>query len=595
MRPVIYQLFVRHFSNHSTSNKPWGSKWENGCGTFNGVTGAALEQIRELGATHLWLTGILRHATQTDYPGLPAQPEAIVKGLAGSPYAVTDYYDVDPDLADREEDRLEEFRQLLARCSKADLLPLIDFVPNHVSRAYHSRKEDIIPLGAYDKRNEFFDRDNAFFYLPADAPGGPAPLKLPHPGFHEEEVIGKVTGNNGLTWAPSVHDWYETVKLNYGYDFTRGPAAAEGLPGPDTSPEEVPLTWKMMDDILSWWQELGVAGFRCDMAHMIPMPFWAWAIKRAKERNPSALFIAEAYDDPMKTTFGDPLPRLLESGFDGVYDAPTHHLAHKIYEEGKWANDFDELCNNDIPTFYRAVRYLENHDEPRMGSPLHWGGYGLKAAPAVSTLLFCLSPGCILLYNGQETGEKADGPGGYGGDNGRTSIFDYTHLPSLNRWSNHGKFDGAESTPEETRLREHYKTLLNALQHPALADGHHFGLNWYNKLNPCFGRMAGEQVSGHWLYAGLRHDFTTGKTVLIAANLHPEWDLKRQRILIPREALSWMKRESGAVLFKPLDRETSVTEHYPVAELLEKGFEISLNAGEGRLFELLSPESPLHA
>ena len=119
-----------------THGVDWGSRETNGCGTFNGVTDKALREIARMGFTHIWLTGVLRHATQTAHPGLAAQPESIVKGLAGSPYAVVDYFDVDPDLASSPEKRMDEFKALVKRCRTVGLLPMMDFIPNHVSRAY---------------------------------------------------------------------------------------------------------------------------------------------------------------------------------------------------------------------------------------------------------------------------------------------------------------------------------------------------------------------------------------------------------------------------------------------------------------------------
>lgn len=586
MRPVIYQLFVRHFSNYSSTGKEWGTREENGCGTFSGVSAGALEKVRELGVTHVWLTGVLRHATQTEYPALPAQPRAIVKGLAGSPYAVTDYYDVDPDLSEDPGRRLSEFSELLSRVREAGMVPMMDFIPNHVSRAYKSQNTDAVNFGTGDNASVFFARDNSFFYLQSGMPGGGPPLVLPESGYHGEDACGRVTGNNSITWTPSVYDWYEAVKLNYGYDFTQGAAAADFLPGPAASLDEVPRTWRQMDDILAFWQEMGVGGFRCDMAHMIPMPFWKWALARARARDPRVLFIAEAYDDDMKTTQGAPLPRLLEAGFDGVYDAPVYHLAHKVYEEGKWANDFDDCCNNDDPVFSRSVRYLENHDEPRIASPLHWGERGMDVEKAMSTLVFCLSGGPILLYNGQEVGERGDGPGGFGGDNGRTSIFDYTFMPTFNRWTNAGSFMGLALSEKEKALREYYVRMGKHWQHPALANGSYYGLNWVNRDNPAFGRMKDDTCSGHWIYAYLRHDFVTGATLLIVANLHPDFDFRHLFVRIPAHAFQWMGWEGSHANFRRLGAETPLTDTYTLEELDENGLAVWLFAGEGKVFEV---------
>lgn len=70
-----------------------------------------------------------------------------------------------------------------------------------------------------------------------------------------------------------------------------------------------------------------------------------------------------------------------------------------------------------------GVRYVENHDETRVCSPLSWGGVGRVVLPAVMTLVYASGSGPVLVYNGQEVGERAEGPGGFGGHDGRTSIL----------------------------------------------------------------------------------------------------------------------------------------------------------------------------
>lgn len=592
MRPIIYQLFVRHFSNYSTSCVHNGSKNINGCGSFNGVTSLALEKIKELGMTHIWLSGILRHATQTPQPRLSPQPVSIVKGLEGSPYAIIDYYDVDPDLAVDVAQRLVEFKALITRCRQAGLIPIIDFIPNHVSRAYHSQIFPKRDFGIKDNTDVFFARDNNYFYLQLGKESHPNGLTLPvEPQLYRDEVDHvKVTGNNAATWEPSLYDWYETIKLNYGYNYTEGICQEHTLPSVGASPDQVPLTWKRMDEILAYWQEMGIEGFRCDMAHLIPNPFWQWAITRAKQRakaqNTNCLLIAEAYDDSMKTTADAPHSSLLHAGFDYIYHAPSYHLAHAIYEEGKWANDIDALCNNDSMEFTHAVRYLENHDEPRLGSPLHWTDKGSKVAPALSTLFYNLSGGAVLFYNGQEVGEKALGPGGFGGDNGRTSIFDYTHLPELSRWSYNGHFNGHDSRPEELALRSHYVELGKHYQHPALVHGQYFGLNWFNRCNDEFGKIMSEDMAGHWIYAYLRHDFSSKKTILVAANLHPSWDFPHTHIIIPKEAFSWMHWESHHANFHKINAFSPLTDPYTLEELTESGFTLTLLAGQAQMLEI---------
>jgi glycosidase len=98
---IIYQVMTRLFGNTTTLNKTFGTRSENGVGKFNDITDEALAGIRELGVSHVWYTGVIEHATQSDYSknGITLDDADVVKGLAGSPYAIKDYYDVDPDLA----------------------------------------------------------------------------------------------------------------------------------------------------------------------------------------------------------------------------------------------------------------------------------------------------------------------------------------------------------------------------------------------------------------------------------------------------------------------------------------------------------------
>ena len=162
-----------------THGVDWGSRETNGCGTFNGVTDKALREIARMGFTHIWLTGVLRHATQTSHPGLAAQPKSIVKGLAGSPYAVVDYFDVDPDLASSPEKRMDEFKALVKRCRTVGLLPMMDFIPNHVSRAYLADWDGHDDFGEGDDPHTFFSPEQGYFYLTSNSPGDGPPLRLP--------------------------------------------------------------------------------------------------------------------------------------------------------------------------------------------------------------------------------------------------------------------------------------------------------------------------------------------------------------------------------------------------------------------------------
>ena len=300
-RVLIYQLMVRHFGNIREGGVLNGTIEENGCGKFGDINDAALSSLREMGFTHLWLTGVLEHASLTAYPKRPADDPLIVKGRAGSPYAIRDHFDVSPDYAKEPAKRLEEFRALVGRCREHGFETLIDFVPNHVARSYQSDVRPELSFGVGDDLNCSFERNNNFYYLGGQEGGQGPPLRLPAAEgemvYETERATGRVTGNNVRSWSPAVHDWYETVKLNYGHDYTTGGDTSH-LPGIDAAPEEVPDTWRKMDEVLSYWQEFGIGGFRADMAHMVPMEFWRWAIARARARGPEgkAFFLAEAYD-----------------------------------------------------------------------------------------------------------------------------------------------------------------------------------------------------------------------------------------------------------------------------------------------------------
>ncbi|MBA3961674.1 MAG: hypothetical protein H0X40_07220 [Chthoniobacterales bacterium] len=601
----VYQLFVRLFGNTNETRRPNGTLAQNGVGRFNDIKDAALRAIREMGFSHVWLTGVLQQASASACPeaGQPAADADLLKGLAGSPYAVEDYFDVCPDYAADPKKRLAEFTALVRRLHAHQLKVLIDFVPNHVARCYHSDIKPEIDFGATDNRSVFFDPQNNFFYLRPNENGPPLQLPTWQDGvalsptcqlegmncdgrFDGEVEFGRVTGNNVVSWQPSLGDWYETVKLNYGFDFTDPQKSIREYPNARTPGKTIPSTWEKMDQVIAYWQSFGVDGFRCDMAHMEPPEFWKWLIQRARERagssvrgaavNPasesfpaaqrdpatplrsarddgSVVFLAEAYDnDPAKVPGSDPVTSrlndgrgdvmfdLLDAGFNGVYDDPTYRVLKGIYEGGRWANDLD-TAERDPFIFENSLRYAENHDEVRLAAPNEWGGVGMNVGRPVAAILYGLSRGPLMLYNGQEVGEPASGAEGFGGDDGRTSIFDYWSMPAMVGWVNGRKYDGGKLSAEQKDLRAFYGRLVRLNGEPAFRDGALFPLNPANRGNPHFGRVAGESASGHWCYAFLRYDAATTQRFLVVANLHPRETLKNLRILLPEEALRFLK------------------------------------------------------
>ena len=523
-RTRIYQLLPRLFGNTNETRKPNGTMSENGVGKFADIDERALAALRdELGTTHLWLTGVLAQATSADYPaiGKPADDPVLLKGLAGSPYAIKDYGDVCADYALDPEKRMSEFQLLIARAHAASLKVLIDFVPNHVARSHSS---SVVAFGEKDDRTRFFSPINNFFWLQNDSPGGGPPLRLPPGPFAPERETARVTGNNAATWTPSRNDWYETVKLNYGFDFTTGRRAYDPIPD----------TWHKMDAVLAHWQSIGVDGFRCDMSHMVPPEFWRWAVARARERQRGVMFIGEAYNnDPMKVESAEGgknvMLELLDAGFDAVYDDPSYKVLKRIYDGPAWANDLDAV-HGEERLFHGSLRYAENHDEVRIASRGNWGSHGANVGVAVSAILWGMSRGPALIYCGQEVGEPARDSEGFGGDDGRTSIFDYWSMPEFTKWVNGRKFDGGRLSPEQRTLRTTYGKLLKIYGEPAFRDGSFQPLNGANVHNEYYGRLPGEQASGHWLYSFVRRDANSGQQFIVAVNLHPSEPLRNVRI-----------------------------------------------------------------
>jgi glycosidase len=573
----IYQLFVRLFGNTNETRKQNGTLAENGVGRFADINDTALKSIQQMGFTHIWLTGVLQQATATDYSefGQPADDTDLLKGLAGSPYAIKDYFDVCPDYAEKPAERLKEFARLLDRLHAHKLKAIIDLVPNHVARSYASCVKPDCNFGtcggtgAGDDTTKFFAPHNNFFYLTPDANG--PPLRLPTvrdgfpvsptcqiPGakcdgfFEGERTLGRVTGNNVVSWTPHLNDWYETIKLNYGFDFTHPSKSVREYPNAWSPDKEIPDTWTKMDQVIEHWQSLGVDGFRCDMSHMVPPEVWSWAIAQARRRRPDVFFMGEAYDDdPAKVPGSDPvisalnfgkgnvLFDLLNAGFDAVYDAPAYRALKRIYDGSGWANDIDREIADDF-ICHNSVRYAENHDEVRLAAPSEWGGVAMNVGRPVSAILYGLSRGVVMVYNGQEVGEPAAGAEGFGGDDARTSIFDYWSMPELVKWVNDHQYDGARLSSEQKSLRAFYGRLINLVGEPAFRDGKFFALNPSNRDNPNFGRLPGEQASGHWLYAFLRYDPSAEQRFLIVANLHPKFALQNVRVLLPESALQFL-------------------------------------------------------
>lgn len=466
-RPIIYQLLPRLFTNYCPDPVPNGTIERNGCGKLNTISTKILKSIKELGATHLWYTGLLEHGTQTDYSryGIAPDNPHIIKGKAGSPYAIKDYYDIDPDLGEDVERRREEFDRLLARTHRAGLKVIIDFVPNHVAREYHSdaAPQGVNDFGDGDNLDVFFARDNNFYYFPGQ-PFSPG-IDLGEGASRYEEFPAKATGNDCFTPSPGIYDWYETVKLNYGVDYRNGHREFD----------PVPDTWLKMRGILEHWTMKGVDGFRCDMAFMVPVEFWKWVIPQIHRLNPDIIFIAEIYDTNLYRSF------IGEAGFDYLYDKVTLYDTLKDITCFRQPASALTRCWQTVEDIRpNMLHFLENHDEVRVAST-EFAGDAFKAFPAwAASCLMTYGP--MMIYFGQELGEKGADAEGYSGLDGRTTIFDYWSVPSVRQWLDRGKLDGL--TPEMKQIRDFYRRIIEIAETEVCREGRFFDLMYVNYENP---------------------------------------------------------------------------------------------------------------
>ncbi|WP_321331439.1 alpha-amylase family protein [uncultured Bacteroides sp.] len=466
---IIYQVLPRLFGNNNNHCIYNGDIAANGCGKLTDFTPKVFKEIKKLGTTHIWYTGIIEHATQTDYRQHNIRPDhpAIVKGKAGSPYAIKDYYDIDPDLVDNVTERMREFEALIKRTHQNDLRIIIDFIPNHVARQYHSdvQPKKTVELGATDDPDQSFSPYNNFYYIPQTEFHGQFDLKA---GASEpyREYPAKATGNNRFDATPNINDWYETIKLNYGIDFLNGGTHC-------FSP--IPDTWTKMLDILFFWASKGVDGFRCDMAEMVPVEFWEWAISQIKTKHPHLLFVAEVYNP---TEYRNYLSR---GKFDYLYDkVGLYDTLRNIICGYDSANAITRSWQSLGGIEKKMLNFLENHDEQRIASDF-FAGDARKAIPAL-IVSSCMNTNPMLIYFGQELGEPGMDTEGFSGRDGRTSIFDYWSIDSIRRWRNGGKFDGKKLTNEQKRLQATYQNILTICsKEPAISEGLFFDLMYVNQ------------------------------------------------------------------------------------------------------------------
>ena len=520
MKPVIYQLLPRLFSNTCETCVPNGDIEQNGVGKLNDITPRVLKSIKDLGVTHVWYTGVIEHAHATDYSqyGIVRDNPYVVKGKAGSPYAISDYYDIDPDIAVDVPDRMEEFENLVKRTHDAGLKVIIDFVPNHVARRYHSdvKPSGIEDFGVNDDNTYFFSPKNDFYYIPRQKFSPSIYLGEGEAAY--SEFPAKASGNDCFTAFPSQNDWYETVKLNYGVDYGDGSRHFEPIP---------PVWFKMLN-ILRYWASKGIDGFRCDMAFMVPTEFWKWSIPNVREKYPEILFIAEIYDVGLYREF-------INVGFDYLYDKVN------LYDTLQGIQ-CSQVSAAQITNCWQAVdgigdkmlNFLENHDEQRFAS-MQFAGNADLVTPSL-IVSSTISNGPVMIYMGQELGEKAADAEGFSGLDGRTTIFDYWSVPTLRRWYNEGKPGISKLTKQEKSLRKLYSTILNICNtESAISSGMFFDLMYVNYNNGKF--------NPHRQFAYLRGDEKA--TIVIAVNFdNIDVDVE---INIPELALKMLNIPEGEI------------------------------------------------
>lgn len=497
-KPVVYQVFTRLFGNTNTTNKPWGTIEENGVGKFADFTDRALDSIRAMGVTHIWYTGIPHHAVIRDYTvyGIGNDDPDVVKGRAGSPYAVKDYYNVNPDLATDPANRMAEFEALIERTHRHGMKVIIDIVPNHVARNYHSvsKPDSVADFGAADDSSVEYRRDNNFYYIPGQAFRVPQPQNGYRPLGGEANALAdgkfaespaKWTGNGSRKACPDFYDWYETVKVNYG-------VRPDGTPDFDSLPagfaqqdyrahfafwrgKSVPDSWKKFRDIALFWVEKGVDGFRYDMAEMVPVEFWSYLNSAIKTRNPDAFLLAEVYNPALYRDY------IHLGKMDYLYDKVELYDTLKHIMQGHGSTDHLAAIQAGLADIEgHLLHFLENHDEQRIASS-GFAGDARKGMPAM-VVSACIGTSPTMLYFGQHVGEPADGNAGFGSET-RTTIFDYWGVPAHQRWMNNGAFDGGQSTPDEKALHAFYRSLLRISATAPAMNGAYREIHGLNRAN----------------------------------------------------------------------------------------------------------------
>ena len=524
-KPIIYQMLPRLWGNDKVRPKKNGTLSDNGTGKISDIDAKTLEYIKWLGCSHIWLTGMIRHSTQSSEEGCMASHPQFVKGKAGSPYAICDYYDINPYLADNPEDRIDEFKDLIKRVHDAGLKVIIDFVPNHVARDYGkiSPAEGHPMLGREDDKSVHWKEENDFIYypgcelqLPTACPKGMKP-------YHEMPAMA--TGNNCYSAEPGINDWYETVKINY-CDFHTG-------------------TWDRMLDIVKYWASMGVDGFRCDMVELVPAEFMKWLIAEVKNEYPSVIFIAEVYKKELYNEY------VRNVGFDFLYDkSGLYDTLRTIVEKNAEDNGMPvELWQStmgitrswqflgDLQPY--MLNFLENHDEQRFGSDFFGKDAKNTFAPLYTSLFLNTAP--FMIYFGEEVGEKGMDEEGFSGRDGRTTIFDWWSIGSVRRLrkvieSGDYKSMDVKSLVKAGMKREEAEVFVKFAEATRLASSD-TAVTKGTTYDLCYCNLSSDGFDKNRHFAFLR-DYED-HTILFACNFSNRE--AHIRLTIPEHAFEWME------------------------------------------------------
>lgn len=563
---IIYQLLPRLFGNTNTTNKFYGSVEENGTGKFGDITDKALSELANMGITHIFYTGVVEHASMTDYSqyGIKTDDPDVVKGRAGSPYAIKDYYDVDPGLAVDVKNRMAEYEALIARTHAHGMQVIMDFVPNHVARTYGSdvKPAGVRDLGQDDDNTKAFSPKNDFYYIcgqPFKVPGGYNPggdeFNSPLKDGKFDENPAKATGNDVFSASPTIDDWFETAKLNYGVDFSDNRKTYFDPPPP---------LWNKLYDILDFWAQKGIDGFRCDMIEYVPVEFWGWLIAKLKTKYPALIFIGEAYHFSLYSKY------IFDGKFDYLYDKTGLYDALKALVRNQWgANTWaiNNVWNNETKGIdQHMLRFMENHDEERIANVVFAGNpwYAVPGMIVTATL----STGPVMIYSGQEVAEPANGSMGFS-VNAHTSIFDYCGMPEHQKWLNNGQYDGGQLSADQKNLRNFYSTLLNAVKDSdALSNGDFYELMCANERQPGFNTQ---------IYLYLR--YTDKQRILVITNFNRSE--QHLNVILPGDLITKLKLAGKAEFTDLLSGNK-----YSADDIAQQGLSIALPPTSGVLLNL---------